>query len=350
MTKTKRAVFYARVSTEEQAKEGFSIQAQVEEIRAYANTNNMQVVDEYIDEGASGKSISGRPQMKRLLENLRDNTFDVVIIYKIDRIARKSKDAMEIADLCDKANVSLLSLKENFDMTTPMGYVFDELSRIASQPVVLKRIVEKVNEQRAQAQQPVSEEIKVIQSKLKRVETRTDNITEELMDDPSLVSIFKPKLEALTAEKMELQQRIEQLNVGLSACDTKPIDFESLKVLLNDLETTISKADTDQQKALFRTIISEILVSKEAPRPIGRQVNRIILHFDFTMDAMLDHHNPLLSSDLFQPVEPWMFENMNEEGYRDFMKSRNILPLTMVRFPPINPKSPINLLHEYQPH
>lgn len=115
------AALYARVSTEEQATEGFSIQAQIEDIEAYAKRNNMEIVGRYIDEGVSGKSISGRPEMKRLLKDIESKNFSKVIVYKIDRISRKSKDAMEIAERCEQANVSLISLNENFDIATPMG-------------------------------------------------------------------------------------------------------------------------------------------------------------------------------------------------------------------------------------
>jgi site-specific DNA recombinase len=64
----KTAAIYVRVSTEEQATEGFSIQAQLSELERYALQNNLDIVERYIDEGFSGKTIEGRPQMRRLLK------------------------------------------------------------------------------------------------------------------------------------------------------------------------------------------------------------------------------------------------------------------------------------------
>ena len=117
-------VIYARVSTEEQVSEGYSINAQKELLQEYAKTRNIQIVDEYIDEGRSGKSIEGRPEMQRLLKDARDNKFDTVITYKLDRLARKTRDSLDIVETLERHNVQLMSYSENIDTTTPGGKMF----------------------------------------------------------------------------------------------------------------------------------------------------------------------------------------------------------------------------------
>ncbi|HDR8412855.1 TPA: recombinase family protein [Bacillus cereus] len=124
MIKTLRAVIYARVSTDEQANEGHSIQAQIESLLDYAKRYNLTIVDEYVDSGKSGKSISGRPQMTRLLEDAKKKSFDAVIIYKLDRLARSTRDSIDIAELLSSHGIQLISLSENIDTTTPHGYMF----------------------------------------------------------------------------------------------------------------------------------------------------------------------------------------------------------------------------------
>ncbi|SFA93619.1 Resolvase, N terminal domain [Lentibacillus halodurans] len=114
-------VIYARVSTEEQASEGYSIEAQKKLLYDYAKQRNIQIIDEYIDEGRSGKSIDGRPEMQRLLKNARNNRFDVVITYKLDRLARKTRDSLEIIETLEDHNVQLMIYSENFDTTTLQG-------------------------------------------------------------------------------------------------------------------------------------------------------------------------------------------------------------------------------------
>ncbi|MYL41244.1 recombinase family protein [Virgibacillus salexigens] len=114
-------VIYARVSTEEQASEGYSIEAQKKLLYDYAKQRNIQIIDEYIDEGRSGKSIDVRPEMQRLLKNVRNNRFDVVITYKLDRLARKTRDSLEIIETLEDHNVQLMIYSENFDTTTLQG-------------------------------------------------------------------------------------------------------------------------------------------------------------------------------------------------------------------------------------
>lgn len=127
-----RAAVYVRVSTEEQATEGFSIQAQLSELYRYAELSGYEVIGEYIDEGVSGKSIEGRPMMKKLLFHARQNKFNAVLVYKLDRISRKTKDALEISEELECNNVKLISKQENFDTTTPMGkMVFQVISSFA---------------------------------------------------------------------------------------------------------------------------------------------------------------------------------------------------------------------------
>jgi site-specific DNA recombinase len=98
MIKKINAVIYARVSTEEQATEGYSIKAQKDLLSSYAEKHNLTIVSEYIDEGKSGKSIDGRPQMMRLLEDAKQKKFEAVVVYKLDRLARKTRDSLEIVE------------------------------------------------------------------------------------------------------------------------------------------------------------------------------------------------------------------------------------------------------------
>ncbi|UCZ53217.1 recombinase family protein [Bacillus shivajii] len=567
MTNPIPAAIYARVSTEEQAKEGFSIRAQIEELETYAKNHGMDIVERYIDNGASGKSIAGRQEMTRLLKDIEKGTFKKVIVYKIDRIARNSRDAMEIAERCQQADIGLISLKENFDIANPagkmmfqmmsnfaeferntindrlkmgmiqrakqglhnggrplgynsvnkmlvineeeahvvrmifnyaeqelgykaivnrlndMGYktkkgklfsvitirtildnpiyigkirynlyekwtekkrkgknddyilvdgqheaiieqsqwdrvqqirkkrgrrptqstepylltglvkcpvcgtgmtsgksqgskgkkyryyicrlyqtqgkeackahsvpagkveqhVFDELKRITAEPYVIKKIIKSVNEKRSQAHEPITEELRLMQKKLSKVETQIKNIINELMDDPSLKSIFKPKLEELTTEKESIEAKIEELNEGLEVCDTTPIDDEALYHLLSNFDQVLQSADPEQQKSLFHMIIKEIHVTREAPR----NVTRVDLHFDFTIEGLQNEGTGellhTLNTDFIQPVDNSVWEITDGKKVSEAMSSLNILPLKYVRFIPINPKRSVNL-------
>ncbi len=111
---------YCRVSTLEQATEGYSIGVQKEKLKHYANAQSYEIAGIYSDEGFSGKNLA-RPEMERLLCDVKSDKIDVVLIYKLDRLSRKVKDVLELVELFDKFSVSLYSLGENLDLSSPFG-------------------------------------------------------------------------------------------------------------------------------------------------------------------------------------------------------------------------------------
>lgn len=121
MNETVRVAIYARVSTEEQAEFGYSIDAQLETLRKYCELYNRVIVGEYVDRGVSGKSIEGRYELQQLLRDAQENKFDLVLVWKFNRMARKNIDLLHIVELLQKNNVAFRSFSEDFDTTTSMG-------------------------------------------------------------------------------------------------------------------------------------------------------------------------------------------------------------------------------------
>lgn len=121
MNQTIRVAIYARVSTEEQAEHGYSIDAQLDTLRKYCELYDRVVAGEYVDRGVSGKSMKGRYELQRLLQDAKEGKFDEVIVWKFNRMARKNIDLLHIVDLLEKNNVSFRSFSENFDTSTSMG-------------------------------------------------------------------------------------------------------------------------------------------------------------------------------------------------------------------------------------
>ena len=106
------AGIYVRVSTERQALEGYSVAAQKENLLAFARTNNFQIYDVYADEGISGKSVEGRPSVKRLIKDIQDGNVDVVLIQKFDRLTRNITDTEEFIKLFQKYDVDVWSISD----------------------------------------------------------------------------------------------------------------------------------------------------------------------------------------------------------------------------------------------
>ncbi|MGW6190579.1 recombinase family protein [Bacillus cereus] len=116
-----RVAIYVRVSTEEQAEHGYSIDAQLDTLRNYCQMYKKIVVKEYVDRGVSGKSIKGRYELQKLMRDAKNNEFDEVIVWKISRLARKTIDLLQIVDELSKQKISFRSFSENFETETPMG-------------------------------------------------------------------------------------------------------------------------------------------------------------------------------------------------------------------------------------
>jgi site-specific DNA recombinase len=124
-----RAAIYARVSTDDQAKDGFSIAAQVKRLKAYCKARNWQITGEYVDEGQSGRS-STRPEYQKMMVE-KDN-WDVLVVLKMDRIHRNSKNFTIMMDNLMVWGKEFNSMQESFDTTTAMGrFVMDIIQRIA---------------------------------------------------------------------------------------------------------------------------------------------------------------------------------------------------------------------------
>lgn len=115
-----KTALYVRVSTLEQATEGYSIGEQKERLRHYASAQGYDIVGVYSDEGFSGKDLF-RPDMQRLLDDVKRGKIGIVLVYKLDRLSRHVKDVLELVELFDKHNVILYSLQENFDLSSPFG-------------------------------------------------------------------------------------------------------------------------------------------------------------------------------------------------------------------------------------
>jgi DNA invertase Pin-like site-specific DNA recombinase len=124
-----RAAIYARVSTDDQAREGFSIPAQLKRLQAYCKAKGWEVCSEYIDDGYSGRDVN-RPAYQRMM--IERERWDVILVLKMDRIHRNSKNFTQMMDDLNGWKKQFNSMQEKFDTTSAMGrFVMDIIQRIA---------------------------------------------------------------------------------------------------------------------------------------------------------------------------------------------------------------------------
>ena len=121
LSKKTRVAIYSRVSTIEQAEEGYSIDEQERLLIEWCNKMGYEVYKCYADRGISGTDIKSRPSLKELLSEAEENKFDMVLSWKINRISRKLEDVLKIVNLLENNNISFKSYSEPFETNTPAG-------------------------------------------------------------------------------------------------------------------------------------------------------------------------------------------------------------------------------------
>jgi len=116
-----KAIGYVRVSTEDQASKGISLDAQKAKIQGYADLYDFELVDIKTDAGISGKTLN-RPAIQEVLSLCRAGDVDAVIVFKLDRLSRRTADILSLADtVFSKGKVSLHSISEKLDTRTAAG-------------------------------------------------------------------------------------------------------------------------------------------------------------------------------------------------------------------------------------
>ena len=120
----KKAYGYVRVSTEEQAEQGISLQVQRSKVRAYAKLHDLNLVSIFADEGVSGRTLD-RPGLQELLATVSGKDDETVIVYRLNRLSRHTRHLLELVEeTFVQGNTDLVSVNERIDTMTPTGRFF----------------------------------------------------------------------------------------------------------------------------------------------------------------------------------------------------------------------------------
>jgi len=127
-----RAIGYVRVSDEEQATEGMSLQAQRAKLEAYAMLQDLDLVAVLADEGISGKRADNRPALQEALRQLRAGEAQALVVMKLDRLSRSVRDTLDLVDVSGREDWSLHSITEKLDTSSAAGrFVVTVLAALA---------------------------------------------------------------------------------------------------------------------------------------------------------------------------------------------------------------------------
>ena len=127
----KTAIGYIRVSTEQQATEGVSLDAQRAKIEAWCTHNGYELAHVYVDAGISGKSMDKRPGLQDALKSLKKGM--ALVSYSLSRLARSTKDAISIGETVAKRKADMVSLSEQIDTTTAAGRMMFQMLAVLAE-------------------------------------------------------------------------------------------------------------------------------------------------------------------------------------------------------------------------
>ena len=126
----KNGALYVRVSTDEQAREGYSIDAQIKALKDYAVKNNIYIDNQYIfkDEGISGRKAEKRPAFMEMIKvaKSKPKKFDVILVHKFDRFSRNREDSIVYKSLLKKEyGINVISISEPLDPDDKMSVILE---------------------------------------------------------------------------------------------------------------------------------------------------------------------------------------------------------------------------------
>ena len=133
MEERKIAGIYIRVSTEDQAREGFSLGEQEEKLRQLCDYKGYEIYKVYCDAGISAKDVEHRPKFQEILQDMRDGRINYIVAYKLDRVTRSVRDLEELITQLEKHNTYLVCDRDDVNTSTANGRFFVRMLTVLSQ-------------------------------------------------------------------------------------------------------------------------------------------------------------------------------------------------------------------------
>lgn len=118
---------YMRVSTEDQAREGFSLGEQEEKLLQLCKFKELEVYKVYKDAGISAKDMEHRPQFQEMLKDMKEGKLNYIVAYKLDRITRSVRDLEELISVLEQYNCFLLCDRDDVNTSTANGILVIQL-------------------------------------------------------------------------------------------------------------------------------------------------------------------------------------------------------------------------------
>ncbi len=120
----KVAGIYIRVSTEDQAREGFSLGEQEEKLKALCKYKDYEIFKVYKDAGISAKDMTNRPAFQQMLEDMKAGKINYIVAYKLDRVTRSVRDLEVLISELEKHNCYLICDRDDVNTSSANRKIF----------------------------------------------------------------------------------------------------------------------------------------------------------------------------------------------------------------------------------
>ena len=138
----KNAAIYCRVSTEDQAREGYNLPEQQEKLKDLCKYRDYNIYGIYEDAGISAKDMNHRPEFMRMLEDVKKHNVNVIVAYKLDRLTRSVRDLEVLITELEKHGCSLECAMDDINTSTANGRFFVRMLTVLSQ-LEIERVSER---------------------------------------------------------------------------------------------------------------------------------------------------------------------------------------------------------------
>ena len=253
MNKKIKCDIYTRVSTTMQV-DGYSLDAQKEKLERYAEFQNMEIVNEYSDEGKSGKSVEGRPEFQRMLDNIENGTDEVqfVLVFKLSRFGRNAADVLNSLQRMQDFGVNLICVEDGIDSSKDSGklmiYVLSAVTEIEG--------LEKQHRQLTGAKARLGQQMdsldimdKFYEKKYQDMETRLYRLYDEIEGVENSIEEVKNRLLNIQQQKIS-EENVYQFLLYFDKLYDKFTDLEK-KEFLNSFVEQVDIYEQEQPDGRF---------------------------------------------------------------------------------------------------
>ena len=249
----KIAGIYIRVSTEDQAREGFSLGEQEEKLRQLCKYKDFEIFKVYKDAGISAKDMKGRPQFQQMLEDMKAGKLNYIVAYKLDRITRSVRDLEVLISTLEKYHCYLICDRDDVNTSTANGRFFVRMLTVLSQleiEIVSERTKFGLNGAIKAGHIPGKCPLGYYRDKDKKL--KIDNSTKDIV-----IRIFEMYLEGKSYQAISNILNKERVLGKANWCDSTIDRMINNKIYMGDYERY--KYDNDKETELFIDVVPSII-------------------------------------------------------------------------------------------